>query len=436
LNYRGWGVTVDAVSKASGAQAGFATLNADQLIRAAGTFGLPLAHGVNQTLTVVQSDLAIKQPVMALVNYAALPNQLKRDQGYTRGHWILIVGCDGANVIWHDPYELDAAHGAYKMMTVAEFDHAWSTINADFSIPRQVLRVNVAPPPPDTLKALTGLHDIGGLEYMVTHAIKGVGLALVTVQHQAAVLDFTRYANAGIDVIVRIGWGYADGSGTLPKTADLPVFEQAVIATMLNAKGVKAWQYGNEINNAGEWPAGFALTPEYYIASYNRIWSAVKSLFNMGPSAIDPYFGPGSNNRDWWTKVLAGITGAAALFLHPKTQSNDPAEVYSAAKFGDDPLKWQFLNFRTIETSLEVVPARFKALPVYLSEVNPQRVAYPMTFGWKADNAAWVSEARRYVAEWNAGAAHQPITGIIFYRWADDDWALNNKPALLAAMFK
>ena len=193
-----------------------------------------------------------------------------------------------------------------------------------------------------------------------------------------------------------------------------------MIATMKGAKGVKYFQYGNEVNNSAEWPTGSPITIEGYIQSYNRVWAGIPQRVLLGPAAIDPYYGPGSNNRAWWTAILQGIRGADVLFLHPKTQTNDPTEIDSAAKFSDDPLKWQYLHFRTIETSLEAVPARFIDKPVYLTEVNPQRT--PTGLGWLADNTEWVRRAKAFVARWNADYGHQRINGLVFYRWADDDW--------------
>ena len=127
-----------------------------------------------------------------------------------------------------------------------------------------------------------------------------------------------------------------------------------------------AVHYGNEINNLQEAPGFdperppgdhfFGLTPEYYIESYNRVWRKIGNEVNLGPAPLDPYFGPGSNNRDWWKKILNGIEGARSLFLHSKTQDNNPDNIRSDAHFDNDPLKFQFLHFRTLQTSLEVVP--------------------------------------------------------------------------------
>jgi hypothetical protein len=158
LNYQGKAVTVDQVSRATGKPGGFLTLSALDLQNAAAVFGLSLIHGTNALTTTIVSEIAAKRPVMALVNYAALPNELKHDPAYTRGHWILIVGFDGVNVVFHDSYELTMLSGAFKVMTLAEFDHAWSMTNADFSIPRQALRIGqIVPPPPPVSAALRGL---------------------------------------------------------------------------------------------------------------------------------------------------------------------------------------------------------------------------------------------------------------------------------------
>jgi len=216
----------------------------------------------------------------------------------------------------------------------------------------------------------------------------------------------------------------------------LAAFEDAVVETLNKAKGVTAVHYGNEINNLAEAPGFdqgnppgdhfFGLTPKYYIESYNRIWRRIGREVKLGPAPIDPYFGPGSNNRDWWVQILNGIEGARALFLHSKTQDNNPDNIRSDGRFGNDPLRWQFLHFRTIETSLEVVPQRFKALPVYVTEANPQRIN-DRELGWENGNTRWVSECVSYLQELNSRAGQQAVDGVVFYRWVNDAWELQNK---------
>ncbi len=73
---------------------------------------------------------------------------------------------------------------------------------------------------------------------------------------------------------------------------------------------------------------------------------------------------------------------------------------------------------------------RYKGLPVYLTGANLQRRLSNQP-GWEDSRTLWVSECVSDVKSRNDGVGHQPITGVIFYRWANDEWALNNKAAIL-----
>jgi hypothetical protein len=153
----------------------------------------------------------------------------------------------------------------------------------------------------------------------------------------------------------------------------------------------------------------------------------------MGPPPLDPYFGPSSNNREWWTHILEHIDGADALFLHAKTQTNDPGEVWSREKFSDWPLEWQYRHLSAVETGLKVVPDRFQELPVFVSELNPQSLRTPGgEVGWLDENAEWVHQALRYFRE------ETPVTGIAFYRYgpAGDEtpFTLRDRPVILKAI--
>ena len=208
--------------------------------------------------------------------------------------------------------------------------------------------------------------------------------------------------------------------------------------TILEARGVDYVHVGNEPNNRSEWPGFddgdiFELTPQYTTEIYNQIWERIAGRAKLGPPPLDPYFGPNSNNRAWWHYLLNHIAGADALFLHAKTQTNVPAEAWSRARFTDEPLTWQYLHLRTVETALAIAPHRFRKLPVFITELNPQHLTtIKGPTGWQPGNAAWVHEAVDYFRE------QQPVSGVVFYRYeaAGDQapFALRDKPAILEAI--
>ena len=50
---------------------------------------------------------------------------------------------------------------------------------------------------------------------------------------------------------------------------------------------------------------------------------------------------------------------------------------------------------------------------------------------WETNNSRWISECVSYLQKWNAAVGTQPVNGAVFYRWAYDEWALENKPVIL-----
>lgn len=292
----------------------------------------------------------------------------------------------------------------------------------------------------EVVPVLVGFHDRGGGEWMVEQGVRGCCVVSRQVQRQPVQLDFAHLSQAGIAVIARLGWGYADGTGTLPAPMDRGPFTDAVVETIRSAEGVDYFYVGSEPNNPREWPgfggeSAFALTPEYVTEIYNDVWQQVDGRARMGPPPLDPYFGPSSNSREWWTYILEHIGGADALFLHAKTQTNDPDEVWSREKFSDRPLEWQYRHLSAVETALEVVPDRFQELPVFVSELNPQCLRKPGgEVGWLDENVEWVRQALRYFRE------EAPVTGLAFYRYgpAGDEtpFTLREKPVILEAIRK
>jgi hypothetical protein len=285
---------------------------------------------------------------------------------------------------------------------------------------------------PEPNEVMVGMHDLPGAEWMVQDGVNGCTLIHSAIGTSPIAVDLRHLQD--ITIAVRLSYGYADGTGTFPPPEHRESFVNAVVETINNGLGVDYWHIGNEPNNLGEHPAGYTLTPEYVVGIYNDIRARVDA--KIGPPPIDPYFGPGSDNSEWQQYIWANIDGADAIFLHAKTQTNDPQEVWSHEKFSDYPLTWQYLHLRTVETSLGFVPEQYRHLPVFVSELNPQhKYEAGGELGWLPENGEWIHQAMAYLRQVNVNG--MTIAGAMIYRYelAGDQasFGLANKPVLLNA---
>jgi len=298
-----------------------------------------------------------------------------------------------------------------------------------------------APEPPAPSEPLiVGLHDeSGGRAYP-----KSLCLAHRIVRHSAGRLDLRDIGPA----IVRLNWNYAYQDGTVPPPGEVVSWRNAMVDTILGAQGnVLGFHIGNEINNPSEWPGGypapsFTLSPEYYTHEiYNPIWQAVKTLnqsIKLSPAPLDPYnvvaqqFGQPGDPRDWATYIYQHITGADAICLHAKTQTNNPAEIVSFARFSHPPLVGRYLHLRTLTDQLSWIPQRFADKPVYVTELNPQFRVQDKEVGWYAENTRWIHDSHTFIS------TYPQIRGIVYYRYdvAGDqsNYGLRQFPALLDAI--
>lgn len=271
-----------------------------------------------------------------------------------------------------------------------------------------------------------GLHDLAGGRWLAERGVRGICIALAQVQTQPVELDFR---DLDAQVIVRLNWGYADGSGTLPGPEHKEAFVSAVAETINQARGVWGFTLGNEFNNPAEWPGGypepdFVPSPAYYAEVYNAVCQQVDA--RMAPFAVDPYnvvareFGQPGDPKDWARYDL--YDRVDFVCLHAKTQTNDPSECYSSQQFTHAPLIGRFLHLRTIEDQLAWAPR----VPVFVTELNPQRTGEGL--GWQAGNAEWVRQAVSYLRT-------QPVDGFALYRYEDADaWGLRGKPQILEVL--
>ena len=291
---------------------------------------------------------------------------------------------------------------------------------------------------------LIGLHDTTGGTWMAENNVPGLCLAHHIVQQSSITIDYTELEMFNIRVLTRLNYGYADGTGTVPHAQDKVAWIEAMAQTIARSRGVAGFIIGNEVNNPAEWPGGYPhpayrVSPEYYTTLYNTVYQRARELgasAPIAPAALDPYnvvagqFGQPADPRDWAQFIYNYARGIDFIALHAKTQTNDPNECASYAKFTDWPLQDRYLHLRTVEDQLSWIPARYQDRPIYITELNPQFRA-PGQTGWMPDNAEWVRQAISYLAT-------QPLEGAIFYRFdrAGDQapFGLADKPAILDAI--
>jgi len=109
--------------------------------------------------------------------------------------------------------------------------------------------------------------------------------------------------------------------------------------------------------------------------------------------------------------------------------------VMSDAKFADAPLTWQYLNYIGCVTELisQGLPVAYQEKPVYDTEFNHL---------WRTSEAAgdfgWVSDQRaaEVIAAAYGTALAKKLAGIALYRWAGDEWAVENNSIVLETVSK
>lgn len=94
-----------------------------------------------------------RKPVCACVEYGKMPPASKQDQVFKAGHFVLVVGYENGQIIYHDSNFRDSreAEGAFRRISENEFLRAWNTVpniaSANSALVPVVGKVEVAPPP-------------------------------------------------------------------------------------------------------------------------------------------------------------------------------------------------------------------------------------------------------------------------------------------------
>ena len=348
---------------------------------------------------------------------------LRVNQG---SHFVYLESTEGNQFHVIDPW--DGKHKIWATTTACGI----RAVKDGFTLP--------TPAPPPTL--LIGLHDEAGGNWMRAQEMTGVCLAHAQVREETVHLNFTGLESAGIKVLARLNWGYADGTGTVPPPDRADTWVTAMIESIKAAQGVWGFVIGNEWNNPAEWPGGWehpshVVTPDYCADLYNRIWRETPATVRMTPASLDPYnvvaqqHNQPGDPAEWARQIYADLSGMEFVALHAKTQTNNPANCFSEAKFTHAPLTGRYLHLRSIEDQLAWIPDRYRPLPVFVTECNPQFVVQDVETGWLPDNIEWIKQTCAYLRT-------QPIAGVTFYRYqiAGDQagFGLENKPVILRAI--
>jgi hypothetical protein len=270
---------------------------------------------------------------------------------------------------------------------------------------------------------LYGLHDAYDRGLFAGSGKTGWVLMTERAVSGAGNTGYEDWSKSGYGVIARLNNDYG-GSGTIPTPDQYDTFAAQCAAWVRNSKGCNTWLIANEMNNPREWPEegrnpGKAVTPELYAACYNKVRAAIKAVQPDSiviPGALDCFQGPQISCLEWFTRMLAAINDLDGFALHCYTHGPQPNLVTDLGTFDNDPLRWQYYHFRCYTTFLDVIPAKWRNRPVYITETNP--------YGeqpWAGGQNGWVQTAYAEVNRWNQQPCAQQIRTLILYRWSRDD---------------
>ncbi len=286
---------------------------------------------------------------------------------------------------------------------------------------------------------LFGLHDRAGGEFLAQNNFRGWCVDEVAIGLQPRSLDYAALAAKNVRVIVQLEFG-ADGQGTLPPANQYGAFANAAIATIKNSKGVFAWVIGNEPNKRDNWPAAQPITPEQYGQLWNLIWFSVPKGVPVIVAPLDPYWGLGSDPREYWQRMLKAILaggggkrgGADGLMFHPKVRWHDKSLVRSDVTFTDPPLKGVPYHWRAWQALYDLTPNFFKNLPIYLTQCRAELKVENGESGYLDDENGLLEEMYAFEREQNV-KYNNLVWALVLYRWNAGAWTLN-RPSYLDAL--
>ncbi len=312
-----------------------------------------------------------------------------------------------------------------------------------------------------------GMHDRGGENLMIQGGT-AKGWVLVTEELRANPNDhggsnYTDLSGQGFGVVVRLNHAYG-ADGTIPLPAQYQNFAQRVANFVQSSPGAHIWIIGNEMNLEREQPRkhpGAAqadpITPRLYATCYKLCRDAIHRLpghaddqvivgaigpwnpetpYSADPQGAYPanklpggpgnypYFGFWGDYIQYLRDTLRaiGANNCDGIAIHAYTHGVNPDLVFSNQKMNAPFDKYNY-HFRTYRDQMNAIPAEFRGLPVYMTEVDQDEI-------WENANRGWVKNAYQEIDTWNK-AGNQQIRCAILYRWPRlDKWSIVDKPGV------
>lgn len=419
-----------------------------------------LTASYNDTIYLSREELEVRPVPVAQVNPAA-------------GMWAEMRGSPGGAVEWW-------VGGAVPLCTVdpdvagAKIGKAGQWVEVETPALKRgfIDAQHVKPFTPSKQKApirrgespyIYGIHD--GYDYKVLTSAGVTGWVLFT---EAIGTDlgtggnrklYYEWEGRGFGILSRLNHGYGSG-GTIPEPHKYDDFARTCAAFVERSidpadpeGGCHVWIIANEMNNPREYPGnhdgvgGHPITPETYADCFNRVYQAIKQVYQkmpglspshsiVVPGAIDPYNAVAGCNGDWFTRMLRNVKALDGIALHAYTHGTDPGLVTSRKTFGDEhnppkrfpdkSLSWQYYNFYAYRTFMELIPAKWRHVPVFITETDQVQK------NWADANTGWVQAMYAELNKWNSDPNHQRIYCSLLFRWAAfDGWQIRDKGGVL-----
>ncbi len=325
-----------------------------------------------------------------------------------------------------------------------------------------------------------GLHEDGGENHMATAGRKGWVLfteGLGSNPNDQSGRDYSRWANAGYGVMVRLNNAYKP-EGTIPAPDKYADFARRCGNFVAASPGCHIWVIGNEMNFWVERPGAFAspdlpfsrsidpierdgnlrsmpdrfaalhperalsrgvehgqaITPSDYVRCYKLCRQEIKRRQGRASDqvlvgAVAPWNNntayPGNPDGDWvryFQDILGGLgpDGCDGFTLHAYTHGTNPELVRSTGKM-NPPFQNRHYHFFTYRDFMEAVPANMRHLPAYITEADEDDP-------WENANRGWIKEAYAEIHRWNQTPGNQQIRSLILYRWPEiDRWVIVTK---------